>query len=58
MAPARILIIQRVEASSHRYLRATIPWTRAKLLHVFNVYSYAVSYEEREALGGADYVQV
>ena len=44
---------------THRYLRASVAWARAKQIHLFNMYAYDVGQDDRDTQNGAlfDYAQ-
>ena len=59
LVPSWLLLTQGKEAMTHRYLRASIPWTRRKQIHLFNLYAFDIGQDDRETQNGAlyDYTQ-
>ena len=58
IVPSHILITQGVDVPSHRHLHAYIQWSRTRLLHLFNVYAFDVSYPDRLEQNAAIYQRI
>ena len=52
LVPRHVLISQGCEQATARCIRATIPLTRTKSVHVFSVYAYDAGYANRDVLNG------
>ena len=58
LVPLHLIITQGIDPPTHRHVHAFTQWTRARVMHLFCIYAYDISYETRAELNAGVFQQV